>query len=224
MIQNNRSNAGAEVTKVFPNTGADQAGLLKDDIITSIDGKTVEGMTSLISIIKEYKPGENVTIEFTRQGNAQKVKTMITSKVESNQTTPCDCTRSDFRKEIDKEIIILKKGKTSLFLDEPAPTAPSALQPRIKLGRKNTLNVTAVALYPNPNDGEFTIDFALENSEPVTITVLDLAGREVYKNQLNEFNGNHRQVIDITEQAPGSYFLHIQQGKEGYTKKFIYNR
>ncbi len=212
------TDAGAKVNSVFPNTGAASAELRKGDVITSIDNVDVESSPALISAVSQYAPGDKVTLKFIREGNTQKVRTTISNKAAIRSKTTCDCEQLDFKKEVDKEIIILKSSESPLLFDEPAPTQPKAS------AKKNTLEVSAVALYPNPNDGAFTIDFALEDALPVTISVVDLVGREVFKQQLAEFSGNHQQKIDISMFAPGSYFLNIIQGENSYSKKFIYNR
>jgi len=219
MIHTEQGGKGASITRVFPNTGAAKAGLKENDLITAIDKTQITGTTNLISTVKQYEPGTKVTIEFLRDGVAKKAQTVISNKAATKKSTTCDCNQKDFKKEADKEIILLKKGKNPLSLGEPAPTNPT---PKIRIVQ-NTLEVSAVALYPNPNNGEFTIDFALEETMPVTLTVLDIAGREVYNKQLTDFNGNHKETIDISDQAPGTYFLTISQGGKLYTKKFVFN-
>jgi|GEM_PF-3409929 len=214
-IQTNATPKAAKVIKVFPNTGAAAAKLQVGDLVTSIDANVIEFSSELVNTVQKYTPGTAVTINFIREGQPLKVTATISNKTVIRSKTTCDCEQPDFIKELDQEIVIIKKGGAQTS-EEPTPTGP-----KISKTSNNTLEVSAVALYPNPNDGKFTIDFALEDSAPVTITVLDITGRKVFSTQLDDFSGNHQQLINISDKAPGSYLLNIIQEDKIYTKKII---
>lgn len=72
------------------------------------------------------------------------------------------------------------------------------------------------ALYPNPNDGRFTIRFekALKNAD---IILTDVNGKKV-----NQFKANGVIVyLDISDKPAGTYFLVIRDGKIKITQKVI---
>jgi putative serine protease PepD len=54
---------GAVITEVNKGTPAEDAGLLKDDVVTAVDGKPVTDGIALIVAIRTHQPGD--TIEFT---------------------------------------------------------------------------------------------------------------------------------------------------------------
>lgn len=56
---------GALITEVNKGTPAESAGLLKDDVVTAVDGKPVTDGIALIVAIRTHQPGD--TIEFTVQ-------------------------------------------------------------------------------------------------------------------------------------------------------------
>ena len=56
---------GALITEVNKDTPAEEAGLVKDDVVTAVDGKPVTDGIALIVAIRTHQPGD--TIEFTVQ-------------------------------------------------------------------------------------------------------------------------------------------------------------
>ncbi|GAB4533187.1 MAG: hypothetical protein Kow0063_14830 [Anaerolineae bacterium] len=59
---------GARVIAVAPGSPADEAGLQVGDLITSIDGQTLDSDASLADLIAEYAPGDRVTLEVQSPG------------------------------------------------------------------------------------------------------------------------------------------------------------
>lgn len=56
---------------VVPGTPAEQAGLQQNDIITAINGTSLAEGNSLRQVIKQYKPGDTVTLTILRDGKEQ---------------------------------------------------------------------------------------------------------------------------------------------------------
>ncbi len=67
---------GVYVTRVAPNSPASQAGLKEGDIITHIGNITIDETHSYIDALYTYKPGDQITVEFVRNG--QNVKVQVT--------------------------------------------------------------------------------------------------------------------------------------------------
>jgi 2-alkenal reductase len=65
---------GAYVTSVAASSPAHQAGIQTGDIITSIGSVTLDGTHSFINTLFTFKPGDQVTIEFMRNGKSQQVQ------------------------------------------------------------------------------------------------------------------------------------------------------
>jgi putative serine protease PepD len=63
--------AGAEVGKVVSGSPADKAGLQVGDVVTAIDGKTVESADDLTALVATYKPGDKATVTVTRNGSTK---------------------------------------------------------------------------------------------------------------------------------------------------------
>ncbi len=62
------SKYGVLVTEVLPDFGAAQAGIQKNDVLFKIDGKKVENIRLLTTLVNDYKPGDNLEVEVYRDG------------------------------------------------------------------------------------------------------------------------------------------------------------
>ena len=74
-----------------------------------------------------------------------------------------------------------------------------------------------VKLYPNPSNGQFTLDCANISSGKVVITVYNIVGKEIYTSILHA----NQSIIDLTGQASGIYFVRVQNEQGFVTKRLI---
>ncbi len=94
-----------------------------------------------------------------------------------------------------------------------------------------TVNVTATldienfgfenfVVYPNPNDGAFSIKLNSSTSRQIGVEVFDIRGRYFY-NKKFEFAGDFNESIHIDKIPAGIYFLNVSDGVRKSTKKII---
>ena len=69
--------AGALVTSIQQNSPADKAGIQVEDVITSFNGKKIVGETDLREGISRLKPGSEITIEVSREGQSRTLNAKI---------------------------------------------------------------------------------------------------------------------------------------------------
>jgi hypothetical protein len=75
-------------------------------------------------------------------------------------------------------------------------------------------------LYPNPNKGQFSVDFAASvEAEKFTVTVVNFIGRTVYREELNKEDIVRQ--FDLSQLNPGSYIMVITTNEILLTQKFI---
>jgi len=65
-ISISESPGGPRVTEVFPNSGADRAGIAVDDVIRMINGKRTKNREALKMLIMQVQPGDTLAIEIQR--------------------------------------------------------------------------------------------------------------------------------------------------------------
>lgn len=83
------------------------------------------------------------------------------------------------------------------------------------------LNIEKMNFYPNPNTGRFNLSFNLPEKGDAEINIMNMDGKNVYKEKLTSFSGNYDKEIDISKNAKGVYFVKVEQGKHSQVKKII---
>ena len=74
--------------------------------------------------------------------------------------------------------------------------------------------------YPNPNEGNFTLQFKADK-RPTEIKITSLEGKEIYAETLSNFEGTYQNEIDLSSQKRGIYLLQIIQGNKATNKKIV---
>jgi hypothetical protein len=75
-------------------------------------------------------------------------------------------------------------------------------------------------LYPNPNNGIFTIKFLGEAQEKVNVSVFNIVGQVVYESNISQPEGN-KVNLDIGELKKGIYFVKVSDKINSQTVKII---
>lgn len=80
--------------------------------------------------------------------------------------------------------------------------------------------LTDFALYPNPNNGDFNVQFKSNNPEDVKINVHDMRGRQIF-NQSYKNNGLFDQNIKLSNASSGIYMVTIENGNSKEVRKIV---
>ena len=75
-------------------------------------------------------------------------------------------------------------------------------------------------VYPNPNNGSFTIELNSNGSEMVTIKIVSVTGALVY-NRIVEVNGENKQFIDLDDYSKGVYTISVYGSDYQVNKKIV---
>jgi len=75
---------GAQVRTVGAGSTAGEAGLEEGDIITGIDDRAITSADSLVATIRSYRPGDEVTVTFERDGEEQTTTLVLDSDADQS--------------------------------------------------------------------------------------------------------------------------------------------
>ncbi|WP_306643627.1 PDZ domain-containing protein [Sanyastnella coralliicola] len=90
-----------------------------------------------------------------------------------------------------------------------------------KLRNANDLDMSNISFFPNPSSGQFALQFTLPANDPVRVMIYDQMGSLVYDEQINDFDGQYRNMLDLSDQADGVYYMQLMQGDKTYSKKLV---
>ena len=74
---------GAKVAEVDPGSAGASAGLKSGDVVTKVDDHLITSSDSLIAIIRSYRPGDSVTLTYTRGGSDHTVTVTLDSDAQT---------------------------------------------------------------------------------------------------------------------------------------------
>lgn len=108
-----------------------------------------------------------------------------------------------------------------IHLEDPEREEMNMLRDAGASDLNNSLRVKQLEFYPNPSNGQFTLAFQSREQGPLRIQVRDLQGRLVYEQRRNEFSGAYEEIIDISGESAGIYFLTVTINGKSTTKKIV---
>lgn len=80
--------------------------------------------------------------------------------------------------------------------------------------------INSLSIYPNPNQGQFSLDLSLQNPESVIISVFDLRGQKLFEEQ-TERGLQFEKLIQLNDAGKGMYVLQIQSPRGLAIRKFV---
>lgn len=86
--------------------------------------------------------------------------------------------------------------------------------------RAGDVSSGALQLYPNPNDGQFTVEFDPPDEGETVITVVDGAGREVFSERTSD-TGHQVRSFDLSGEGKGNYIATLVQGGTTISKRLV---
>ena len=81
--------------------------------------------------------------------------------------------------------------------------------------------MTNLSVYPNPNNGTFTVNVNILTPGNVSIKLTDMLGRNVYEKTLSNQTGEIRDNINVSDLAKNVYTLEVTTEKGRATKRVV---
>ena len=82
-------------------------------------------------------------------------------------------------------------------------------------------NTTQFTVYPNPANDYTSIAISLDKTEKVILTIVDLLGKEISKEEKVLFSGGNTERLDVSNFQNGVYFINLQVGNKITTQKLV---
>ncbi|MCC7465315.1 MAG: PDZ domain-containing protein [Saprospiraceae bacterium] len=218
---------GSRVNGFTDDSAAKEAGLQNGDIITALNGQKVKNHDELWQVISTQKVGDKVSVDFTRDGKAMKVDATLkacrdnSSRVQIfdgdggqvRDFTSWNWSEKDQKSLRERSIITIRRGQG----DAPKVNTTPGTD---KTGAALKLN--SFRAYPNPTMGQVTVEFS---AEPVATTVsfFDLAGRQLFREELNAFGGRYYQQFDLADYSKDTIVIQVQQGEKVHSEQLQVN-
>jgi hypothetical protein len=80
--------------------------------------------------------------------------------------------------------------------------------------------ISDLVLYPNPNNGNFNIQFTSNSSNEINVGVHDMRGREIFAKKYSN-NGLFNENLQLNNAQSGIYLVTIQDGSRKEVKKIV---
>jgi hypothetical protein len=157
---------------------------------------------------------EEKAAEMKKDVGEKEVKiVLIKDKEEGNEKVIDKAPNEEQHKETVKE----EEGKA----EKPVVKTEELVAKTIEPVSDFSLNAKNVQLFPNPNDGNFTLSFELPAAGELSIKLLDGAGREVVNETITGFSGIFSKQYNIPLAKKGTYLLQLKQGERWMHKKIV---
>jgi hypothetical protein len=89
------------------------------------------------------------------------------------------------------------------------------------LGVNELAEDLGVSIYPNPNQGTFTLELNTNKVDKVNIRIMNSTGHLVYQEMDVQVGKAYRKLLDISREAKGIYLVMIQSELGTYTSRII---
>lgn len=81
--------------------------------------------------------------------------------------------------------------------------------------------LNTISVYPNPTTGLFNISTSNANFTQLTISVIDIQGKEVFNTSDKNYSANYNKQINLEGLAKGIYYIRLNTGAGVKTQKLI---
>lgn len=225
---------GSKISGFTTESAAREAQLQEGDLITAINGNRVQGYDELWSEIAKYKVGDKVKVDYLRDGKSYTVEATLKACEDQSRVEIWDTdeegdgrNRRFFTWSWDSEdqqrlrqsrIITIRRpaeGDTERVNIAPNADSQPPLQDR-------SLQLNAFRAFPNPTQGQVTVEFRAE-AVPTIVTLYDMSGRQLFREELNYFSGQYNQQFDLAAYSKGTVVVHVQQGDKVFTEQIVVN-
>jgi S1-C subfamily serine protease len=215
---------GAQINEFTENSAARDASMQQGDIITAVNKSSIRNHDDLWNELAKFQPGDKVTVNYLRDNERFTVTATLkgckdnASEVIMNDTDDAGDNQSrtfyiwnwgaeDDEKVRERRVIPIRKGEGD------TPRVSGNLNPQ------KTLELQNVRIQPGSTKGQVELQFG-SAALPTVVSLFDTAGRQLFREELNAFDGNYQQQFDLSDLSGSTILFHIQQQDKVYSEKY----
>jgi hypothetical protein len=83
---------------------------------------------------------------------------------------------------------------------------------------------STITLYPNPNDGMFTVSAEGLNGKEIKVEILTITGQAIVRKEVKVHNGRVTEQVNLGNAANGIYLLRLYDDERQQTLRFRISR
>ncbi len=84
----------------------------------------------------------------------------------------------------------------------------------VGVGLEEFSEINHLKVFPNPNEGNFSLNFETEKTTDVEVLISDILGKIVFSGNFQKVKGNFSKTINLSSSDKGIYFLKISTGTQ----------
>jgi hypothetical protein len=88
------------------------------------------------------------------------------------------------------------------------------------VGIDDIVNPNQLSIYPNPNAGDFTIEFNSADRSSYVLEMINAIGQVVYKEEIRDFKGAYTKRLSF-ERIAGIYTLSLSMNQNRIMKRIV---
>lgn len=100
-------------------------------------------------------------------------------------------------------------------------TVIQSIEVTICSGIEARTNVTSLNLFPNPNEGEFTLELTANMNASVYVSITDITGKNVHSENVNSVRGTNLINLNVNNLQKGFYILKVSDAAGDINKSFV---
>lgn len=165
---------------------------------------------------------DSVNVTINAKPATPVISVLFNLTLKSNYTTGNKWFKDGNQVATTQEYTVTEKGIYTLtHTDANNCTSDEASVSFASLGIEDAFEANGFRLFPNPNNGTFTLKHTAGDATSMTIQVVNMAGQLVYLEEVKNFSGNYEKLIDLSKEADGNYIVNIITDKTVVQKKII---
>ena len=221
---------GVRIDDVIEGSAAEEAGLQGGDLILSIDDQAINNFGELSETLKGKEIGEEINIQYRREGEELETQATLKSSREAGAQSKLIWVEDAEKEGMDGEerVFIFRSGepmhqKHKIIIigkDQEEENQNAISDPLPELELERSLELETFEVFPNPGEGQIRLKFTSE-AAPTTVRVLDLSGKEVYREYMRDFSGLYDDSIDLDQLNSGMYILTIEQEGKIFSEQLV---